>query len=233
MENNYKEYNSEYKKFYEAFESIESDVQKYYIDRRRKKLEETNNQQINDLSNEANFVHSNFFIFQDKYQENNKKFFNIYYNKIKELEEETINNEFYIKSSINSFNKILINSIKSFLNSLENNLKEINELSSNEKSNNNEINNNNNKDIKEEEQPKNDLKELSKDLQSFESKYFAKLETNYKKEKYKVQAYNSRNKLLGDTQSFQDKKIMNSIFSEMDLEEFEDNSSVLLKDEDI
>ena len=68
---------------------------------------------------------------------------------------------------------------------------------------------------------------------SFESKYFAKLETNYKKEKYKVQAYNSRNKLLGDTQSFQDKKIMNSIFSEMDLEEFQDNSSVLLKDEDI
>jgi len=233
MENNYKEYNSEYKKFYEAFESIEADVQKYYIDRRRKKLEETNNQQINDLSNEANFVHSNFFIFQDKYQENNKKFFNIYNNKIKELEEETINNEFYIKSSINSFNKILINSIKTFLNSLENNLKEVNTLSSNEKSNNNEINNNNNKDIKEEEQPKNDLKELSNDLQSFESKYFAKLETNYKKEKYKVQAYNSRNKLLGDTQSFQDKKIMNSIFSEMDLEEFQDNSSVLLKDEDI
>ena len=229
MEKYYKEYNSAYQNFYNDFESIESDVQKYYIDRRRKKLEETNIEQLNNLNNEANLIHENFFLFHKKFQENNKKFFDIYNDKIKKLEEEAITNEYYIKSNFNSFQQILIKSIKSFLNFLENNSNKENEIPQIE-NNINEIDNNTKK---EEEQSKDELKNFSKDLNSFESKYLEKIESNYIKDKYKVQANNGRNQFLGDNQTVQDKKIMNSLFNEMNLEEFIDNTSVSLTDEDV
>ena len=229
MEKYYKEYNSAYQNFYNDFESIESDVQKYYIDRRRNKLGETNVEQLNNLSNEANLIHENFFLFHKKFQENNKKFFDIYNDKIKKLEEEAITNEYYIKSNFNSFEQILIKSIKSFLNFLENNSNKENEIPQIE-NNINEIDNNTKK---EEEQSKDELKNFSKDLNSFESKYLEKIESNYIKDKYKVQANNGRNQFLGDNQTVQDKKIMNSLFNEMNLEEFIDNTSVSLTDEDV
>ena len=93
IEKLYNEYNSEYKKFCDTFELIEGDVQKYYVNKRKKKLQDDNNDKINVLANEANLTQKNFLQVHNNFQEKNKNFFDIYKEKIEEFGVETIKTE--------------------------------------------------------------------------------------------------------------------------------------------
>ena len=227
MEKLYSEYNSEYKKFYDTFGSIEEDVQKYYINKRKIKSEDSNNDKINKLTNEANFVQNNFLQVHNKFQENNKKYFDVYADKIKEFKEETIKNETYMKNNINLFLQILIKSYKSFLNSMDDFIKKnkVN-ISTKEEKDINEINENL---IIGEEQSKQEEEKKSVNLTSFKEKYFLLIQSNYNKDKYKVKTIHCH--IVGDGQSIEDTEIMDNIFNEMGLEEYVKNTTVILSDE--
>lgn len=229
MEKLYSEYNSEYKKFYDTFSSIEEDVQKYYINKRKIKSEDSNNDKINKLTNEANFVQNNFMQIHNKFQEKNKKYFDVYADKIKEFKEETIKNETYMKNNINFFIQTLINTHKSFLNSIDNFVKEnkITILIKDE----NDINEINENLIIGEEKSKQEEEKKSENLTSFQEKHFEPIKSNYNKDKYKVKTIHCH--IVGDGQSIEDKEIMDNIFNEMGLELYEKNTTVVLTDEDI
>ena len=113
------EYNSEYKNLYESFEIIEKNVQKYYVDLRQKKLEDPKQMTLNKYLMDVNNCNSIFIPIHDKFQENNKKFFNFYNSKINEFREETNKSENYIKTNFNSFLSLLISNNKSLINSIE------------------------------------------------------------------------------------------------------------------
>ena len=227
MEKLYSEYNSEYKKFYDTFNLIEEDVQKYYINKRKIKSDDTNNNKINRLTNEANFVQNNFLQIHNKFQENNKNYFDEYNEKIKEFENETIKNETYMKNNINLFLQILIKSYKSFLDSIDYFIKKnkVN-ISTKEEKDINEINENL---IIGEEQSKQEEEKKSVNLTSFKEKYFLLIQSNYNKDKYKVKTIHCH--IVGDGQSIEDTEIMDNIFNEMGLEEYVKNTTVILSDE--
>ena len=227
MEKLYSEYNSEYKKFYDTFNLIEEDVQKYYINKRKIKFDDTNNNKINRLTNEANFVQNNFLQIHNKFQENNKNYFDEYNEKINEFEKETIKNETYMKNNINLFLQILIKSYKSFLNSMDDFIKKnkVN-ISTKEEKDINEINENL---IIGEEQSKQEEEKKSVNLTSFKEKYFLLIQSNYNKDKYKVKTIHCH--IVGDGQSIEDTEIMDNIFNEMGLEEYVKNTTVILSDE--
>ena len=227
MEKLFNEYNSEYKKFYNNFNLIEENVQKYFVNRRKKKSQDEDEDKINKLTNTANFTQNNFLQVHNKFQENNKKYFDIYRGKIEEFEEETIKNETYVKKVINSFLQALINSFKSFLNFIDDYNKENNLLLKEE----NDINEINDNLIIGEEQSKKKEKIKSKNFMTFQEKNFSPLESKYIKEKYKVRAIHCH--ILGDEQSFEDKQIMNNLFDGIGLEEYSDNITVVLTDEDV
>ena len=227
MEKLYSEYNSEYKKFYDTFNLIEEDVQKYYINKGKIKSDDTNNNKINRLTNEANFVQNNFLQIHNKFQENNKNYFDEYNEKIKEFENETIKNETYMKNNINLFLQILIKSYKSFLDSIDYFIKKnkVN-ISTKEEKDINEINENL---IIGEEQSKQEEEKKSVNLTSFKEKYFLLIQSNYNKDKYKVKTIHCH--IVGDGQSIEDTEIMDNIFNEMGLEEYVKNTTVILSDE--
>ena len=227
MEKLYSEYNSEYKKFYDTFNLIEEDVQKYYINKRKIKSDDTNNNKINRLTKEANFVQNNFLQIHNKFQENNKNYFDEYNEKINEFEKETIKNETYMKNNINLFLQILIKSYKSFLNSMDDFIKKnkVNIFTREEK----DINEINENLIIGEEQSKQEEEKKSVNLTSFKEKYFLLIQSNYNKDKYKVKTIHCH--IVGDGQSIEDTEIMDNIFNEMGLEEYVKNTTVILSDE--
>lgn len=225
MEKIYNEYNTEYKKFYGTFYSIEEEVQKYLVNKRKNKLQEESKDKLNNFYNEALNSEKNFIQIHKKFQENNKQFFDYYNEKKNEFKEETNRNEKDTKNNINSFIKLLIKAINSFLDSLYKFNKE------------NNISLQNEKDIKEiktkvmikKEEAKKEEK-ASENFETLEKSYLLPIKSIYIKDKYKVRAINCR--ILGDYQSIEDKKVMNNLFSEMDLEEYVDTSTVIITEEE-
>ena len=66
---------------------------------------------------------------------------------------------------------------------------------------------------------------------TFQEKNFSPLQSKYIKEKYKVRAIHCH--ILGDEQSFEDKQLMNNLFDEIGLEEYINNITVVLTDEEV
>ena len=75
MEKMFSEYNSEYSKFTDTFYGIEEEVKMYYYKQRKKQLDETEISLLNEYYNEASNAHSIFLTAHNKFQDNNKKFF--------------------------------------------------------------------------------------------------------------------------------------------------------------
>ena len=221
MEKSFNEYNADYNNFFEQFNDIEEKVLRYFSHSRKNKTNSKKNKDFNELFKEATNVHNNYKQKEDIFLDNNKKFFNFYSDKMKELEEEINKNNIYTEKIINSFKSTLITNNKIFLNSLEEQSKKVEESSNN-------INNNNNEKEK-------SLKEIKviDHLKNFKEINLAPLETEYQNGKYKIKAIEC--KILGDNISMENKEVINDIFEEMSMEEdsYEDVSNIILTEEDV
>ena len=227
IEKLYNEYNSEYKKFYDAFDLIEEDVQKFYVDKRNNKISKTrDNDRLNELYNEALCTQNNYIQIHNKFQENNKKYFDYYDEKIKEFIEENNKNENYIEININFFLKVFKNSFNSYINCIEKLIKE-NNLNINNEKDINEIDDNLIINI---EQSKKEEK-ASKDFIIFQQDYLLPIKAKYMNNKYKVRVIHCH--ILGDFQPKEDKEVMSNLFNEMGLEEYIKSQTVILTDEEI
>ena len=118
MEKNFLEYNSAYKIFTKGFELIEEDVQKYYFNLRKKK-EKDPNETFNSILIQANGIHDKFMKTHYSFLENNKKYFDFYSNKMKDLENYIVQKEDYTKEILNSFMLIIENQINSYINAIK------------------------------------------------------------------------------------------------------------------
>ena len=162
MEKNYLEYNSEYQKFMDAFFSIEEEAQKYFFYIRNKIKKDPNLKKYNNLITDANNAQNRFDKFHEKFQENNKSFFNSYENKMKELQKALNQKETYIENNINSFSVLLGNNIDSI-----------------------------NKSFTEENKSPLII-DKNKDYDLFNEKNLVKIESHHEKEKYKIRALHTK-----------------------------------------
>ena len=206
------DYNKEHKKFIDEFRSIEEDVQKFYVNTRKKK-KDPKMKDINKLLNEANKIQNIFLKTHNKFIENNKNYFNFYEEKMNEIKKEIIKNGNYIENNINLFLLSLKSNTTSFLNIL-NNAKEKDEIKEE-----------NNKKIKEEEIT------IKSNYELFYKKYVEQLETIYEKEKYKIKAIHSR--IFNDYLTTESRQMIKALKEEFDIDDFVDPSVIILKEEDI
>ena len=211
MEKMFNEYNSEHNKFMDTFFSIEEEVKIYYVKKRKNQLDGDDIEILNEYLNEANNAQSIFLTVHNKFQDNNKKFFEFYNNKMKEYEEETNKNDLNTLTIINTFISSLINDKNNFLKSL-NDLLTKNKLNIQEKLDIENIKNKNN-------------------INLFLEKYITPLEENYVNEKYKVKLIHSQ--LLDDKISKENKEVLNILNDELGLEDFQDTSDIILTEEDV
>lgn len=210
MEKLYVEYNNEYKKFYENFDEIEEKVQKYYVNTRKKIVKDPKFLVVKGLLSDAIMAQTPFLQAHNRFQDNNKKFFKSYTEKMAEIEKEIKNNDNYMDFNINSFVLSLKNSNFSFLNYLNNYL--------------------NKKNSSAKETPDKDMTNSSMDI--FRKQYLIPVQTEYQNEKYKVRAVHCN--IIGDNQPLEEKEMMNSLFNEMGLEEYMvETSNIVLTDEDV
>ena len=138
---------------------------------------------------------------------------------MKEFEEEINKNNNYTEKIINSFKSILITNNKSFLYSLEEQVKNNEESLK-------DINNN------EKEEPKEEIKVIDH-LKNFKDMNLVPIKSEYHNGKYKIKAIET--KILGDNMSRESKELINDIFDEMNMGEdsYEDINSIVLTEEDI
>ena len=162
MEKNYLEYNSEYQKFMDTFFSIEEEAQKYFFYIRNKIKKDPNLKKYNNLITDANNAQNRFDKFHEKFQENNKSFFNSYENKMKELQKALNQKETYIENNINSFSVLLGNNIDSLNKSF----------------------------TVENKSPL--IIDKNKDYDLFNEKNLVKIESHHEKEKYKIRALHTK-----------------------------------------
>ena len=177
IEKIYNEYDTEYQKIQKKFCSIEEDIQRFYIKKKMKVDEETKKDYFNKFLIKGKEAQNIFYKFQDKFKDNNKAFFDLYNENMKEFEKEIIKNENYIDDNINLFFLTLINNINLFLDSLTD-IKENKETSDLIPKKYINIINNNINAIKE--------RKVSDCYNIFIKKNLLKFETNYEKEKYKI-----------------------------------------------
>ena len=210
MEKLYVEYNNEYKKFYEYFDEIEEKVQKYYVNTRKKVVKDPKLLVVKGLLSDAIMVQAPFMQAHNKFQDNNKKFFKSYTEKMADIEKEIKNNDNYMDYNINSFVLSLKNNNFSFLNYLN---KYLNQKNSSAK-----------------ETPDKDVTKSGIDI--FREHFLFPVQTEYQNEKYKVRAVHCN--IIGDNQPLEEKEMMNSLFDEMGLEEYvEETSNIILTEEDV
>ena len=211
MEKMFSEYNSEYSKFTDTFYGIEEEVKMYYYKQRKKQLDETEISLLNEYYNEASNAHSIFLTAHNKFQDNNKKFFEFYNNKMKEYEEEVNKSDIQSLNIINSFISAIMNNKKNLLKCMDDMISK-NKLNIQENVDINNIKNKNN-------------------IKLFLEKYITSLEENYMNEKYKVKAIHSQ--VLDDKISQENKEVLNILNDELGLEDFQDTSHIVLVEEDV
>ena len=219
MEKSFSEYNTDFNRFHEQFNSIEEKVLRYFSNSRNNKINAKKGGEFNRLYKDATNFHNIYKQKEDIFLANNKKFFQFYNDKMKEFEEEINKNNNYTEKIINSFKSILITNNKSFLNSLEEQVKNNEELV---------------KDIinNEKEEPPKEIKVIDH-LKNFKDMILVPIKNEYHNGKYKIKAI--ENKILGDEISIESKELMNDIFDEMNLGEdsFVDINNLVLTDEDV
>ena len=204
MEKLFVEYNDEYDKFINEFSFIEEDVQKYYTKLRKKIIEDKNNIKFNEFFFQAKNAQESFLQVHNKFQENNKKYFDFYSEKMKELENKLIQKGTNIENNINSFLLILINNLNTLTKSL------------------NDFNKEKTKEIS----------ELNKiDFNLFSEKNLSKINFNYENAKYKVKAIHYN--LIEGYITPKSREAIKELTDELDIDTFVEDTALVLNEEDI
>ena len=223
MEKIFSEYNIEYKKLMDKFYFIEEYIKNFSINKKLKNEKYLGIKELNNQFNEGINLQNLFLKIHYQFKENNKAFFDFYYDKMKEIENEIIKNEHNIESNINLFFLTLINNSNSIMRKLMNFLyanKEKKDNSIMKSNNNNEINNN--KDIE---------KNISYNFNLFCEEQISKLETKYEKEKYKIKAINLNK--IKDEMSLENKKMLNDLSKQFGIKESIFDLNTILSSEEI
>ena len=205
MEQIFNEYNNSHKIFIDEFNSVERDIQNYYFYLRKKQIKDTNLNRFNKIVNKATKAHKIFLDKHSNFQDLNKKYFNLYEIKMKEIEKEIIHKKNETEKKIKSFLLNITNNLNSMLTS-------INEISTNKNVEQNDNINNN-------------------EFNTFKEKYLLKINTNYENEKYKIKSIESN--LSIDYLSQENKEVMETLNKEFNLEKFVEFSPLILIEEDV
>ena len=205
MEQLFNEYNNRHKIFIDEFNSVERDIQNYYFYLRKKQIKDTNLNKFNKIVNIATKAHKIFLEKHSNFQDLNKKYFNLYEIKMKEIEKEIIHKKNETEKKIKSFLLNLTNNLKSMLTSI-NEISTKKNVEQNDNINNNEFN-------------------------AFKEKYLLKINTNYENEKYKIKSIESN--LSIDYLSKENKEVMETLNKEFNLEKFVEFSPLILIEEDV
>jgi len=120
MEKIFSEYNIEYKKLMDKFYFIEEYIKNFSINKKLKNEKYLGIKELNNQFNEGINLQNLFLKIHYQFKENNKAFFDFYYDKMKEIENEIIKNEHNIESNINLFFLTLINNSNSIMRKLMN-----------------------------------------------------------------------------------------------------------------
>lgn len=204
MEKLFVDYNDEYDKFINEFSFIEEDVQKYYTKLRKKIIEDKNNIKFNEFFFQAKNAQESFLQVHNKFQENNKKYFDFYSEKMKELENKLFQKGTNTENNINSFLLILINNLNTLTKSL------------------NDFNKEKTKEIS----------ELNKiDFNLFSEKNLSKINFNYENAKYKVKAIHYN--LIEGYITPKSREAIKELTDELDIDTFVEDTALVLNEEDI
>jgi len=204
MEKLFVDYNDEYDKFINEFSFIEEDVQKYYTKLRKKIIEDKNNIKFNEFFFQAKNAQESFLQVHNKFQENNKKYFDFYSEKMKELENKLIQKGTNTENNINSFLLILLNNLNTLTKSL------------------NDFNKEKTKEIS----------ELNKiDFNLFSEKNLSKINFNYENAKYKVKAIHYN--LIEGYITPKSREAIKELTDELDIDTFVEDTALVLNEEDI
>ena len=221
------EYDNGYDKLMNVFYEAENTIKKFFVQKNKKKETKINNINIfnetisNTLNSEEDFcqIYINF-------KTENHNFFNNYEKNINDIETEIIKISNSLYCNINAFSLLLLNSNNDFIKKLikfreklntkeEELFLEIEDIpEKNNNTNNKETKSNNNKDFK-----------------LFKNKYFNELETKYNKEKYKVRSIHET--ISPDIIKKETKSIMNSLNNEFGLDNYVEETPIILTEEDI